>query len=148
MRLEDAGTLGALVGTLALDEADGYRPEYARQAGKLARAGLGRATVADFLDVDGAPLAAWCAAHPDLARELRRGEALADMDVGAALYRAAIGHERTETRVLGGRTVAYTVHVPADVRACMYWLERRCPETWSARPTVRVDGEPVGVALG
>ena len=145
MRLDAAGPLGALVGTLALDEADGYRPGYARQAGKLARAGFGREAVADFLEVDGATLGAWCERHPDLARALEVGEALADMDVGAALYRAAVGHERTETRVLGGRTVTCTVHVPADVRACMYWLERRCPETWSTRPTVRADGARVRV---
>ena len=113
MKLDAAGPLGALVGTLALD-GDGYRPEYARQAGKLARAGLGRAAVADFLDVDGATLAAWCAAHPDLAHELKRGEALADMDVGAALYRAAVGGERTETRVLGGRTVTRAAHRDHD----------------------------------
>ena len=147
MKLDAAGPLGALVGTLALDDADGYRPEYARQAGKLARAGFGREAVADFLEVSGATLAAWCDTHPDLARELRHGEALADADVGAALYRAAVGGERTQTRVLGGRPVSYTVHVPADVRACMYWLERRCPEEWSLRPTAQADGEPVRVRL-
>ena len=147
LRLDDAGLLGALVGTLTLDDADGYRPEYARQAGKLARAGFGREAVADFLEVSAATLTAWCERRPDLPRALEVGEALADADVGAALYRAAIGHERTETRVLGGRTVTRTVHVPADVRACMYWLERRCPEEWSLRPTVRTDGGRARVRL-
>ena len=73
-----------------------------------------------------------------------RGAVAADLDVAAALYRAAVGHERPATHVASwrGRTTVtpYTVHVPADVRACMYWLERRCPEQWGRRQdAVRAD---------
>ena len=146
MRLNDAHTLGALVGTLTLD-GDGYRPEYARQAGKLERAGFEGEAAADFFDVDRRTLAAWCERYPDFARALEVGETLADADVATTLYRTAVGHERTETRVIGGRTVTYTVHVPADVRACMYWLERRCPDEWSTRPMVRTDCGRVQIQL-
>jgi len=123
-------------GWLALD---GYRPEYARQVERLAGAGFERTGIAEFFEVDGATLDAWRTDHPDFAYAMDRGAVLADVEVSATLYRTAVGHERTEKRTVAGRTVSYTVHVPPNVRACMYWLERRLPEQWSARPAVRVD---------
>jgi len=128
-------------------ELDGYRPEYARQAYRLACIGLESTGIAEFFEVDGATFEVWRAQHPEFARALERGAVTADVDVAAALYRTAVGHERTETRIVGGQVVAYTVHVPANVRACMFWLERRRPEEWSVRREVRVDAGHVPFVL-
>lgn len=136
MNLAEPARSERFAGWLALNS---YRPEYARQVQRLAGAVFERAGIAEFFEVDGATLDGWRTDHADFACAMDRGAVLADVNVAAALYRTAIGHERTETRTVAGRTTSYTVHVPPNVRACMYWLERRCPEQWSARSEVRVD---------
>lgn len=132
-------------------EVDGYRPEYARQVYQLARAGFELDGIADFFEVDTETLEGWQARRPEFTEALADGTAAADDDVATALYRTAVGYERPAVHVASwhGRTTLteYTVHVPPDVRACIFWLERRRPDEWGGEEVVRAGTGLVHVAL-
>jgi hypothetical protein len=54
--------------------------------------------------------------------------------VVSALFARATGLEQKMTKVFCHRgqpvTASYTVHLPPDVRACIFWLRNRRPEEW------------------
>jgi hypothetical protein len=72
------------------------------------------------------------------------GREIADGKVVSALFARATGMEQKMTRVFchNGQPVManYTVDLPPDVRACMFWLRNRRPEQWREnRPLAKAD---------
>lgn len=100
MNLAEPVRIEGAAGWLSLD---GYRPEYARQVRQLAAVGFEPDGIAEFFEVDRATLDGWRARHADFADALAGGMAFADLEVTAALYRAAAGHERPATHVTSRR---------------------------------------------
>jgi len=83
----------------------------------------------------------WIATIPEFSKAVRQGREVADESVVSALFARATGMEQKMTRVFCHRgqpvTADYTVHLPPDVRACIFWLRNRRPEEWrESRPVV------------
>jgi hypothetical protein len=83
----------------------------------------------------------WIATIPDFSSAVRQGREVADESVISALFARATGMEQKVTKVFCHRgqpvTANYTVQLPPDVRACIFWLRNRRPEQWREnRPLV------------
>ena len=83
----------------------------------------------------------WIATIPDFSDAVRQGREVADEAVVSALFARATGMEQKMTKVFCHRgqpvTANYTVQLPPDVRACIFWLRNRRPEQWREnRPLV------------
>ena len=76
----------------------------------------------------------WRTEVPDFAAALRRGCVWADAQVARNLYELGVGYAHMVERVMKGPDgpvrVTYMKHYPPQTRACMEWLENRCPEHW------------------
>ena len=102
--------------------------------------------------------------HPDFAEALGLGRENADYDIVRALYKKATGYnvavdktyklKRVEFDPETGKKIREyeelatgvdTAHVPADLRAEIFWLKNRQPERWSDRLERETDGEGGGV---
>ena len=116
-----------------------YKPEYAEAARSLCARGAINETLAAQFEVSRSTIDRWIAAIPDFREAVLQGREAADGAVVSALFARATGMERKMTRVFchNGQpiTVDYTVELPPDVRACMFWLRNRQPRQWrEARP--------------
>jgi hypothetical protein len=83
----------------------------------------------------------WIATIPEFSLAVKQGREGADEAVVSALFARATGMEQKTTKVFCHRgqpvTADYTVHLPPDVRACIFWLRNRRPEEWrESRPAV------------
>ena len=65
---------------------------------------------------------------------MKSGRVIADAKVARSLYVRAVGYDRQVERevILGGelKPVTSTVHYPANVQACIFWLRNRRRQTW------------------
>ena len=116
-----------------------YKPEYAEAARSFCAMGAINETLAAQFEVSRSTIDRWIAAIPDFREAVLQGREAADGAVVSALFARATGMERKMTRVFchNGQpiTVNYTVELPPDVRACMFWLRNRRPQQWrEARP--------------
>lgn len=117
-----------------------YRPEYAREARNYCLLGATNDDLAAFFEVAPRTLDGWLATHPAFAEAVREGRMVADAEVVQSLYRRALGYDYETRRTVLHRGETYTlpatIHRPADVRACMFWLRNRRPKQWreGARP--------------
>jgi len=114
-----------------------YRSEYCDLARNYCLLGATNADLGEFFDVTSRTIDNWIADHPEFGRAVRDARALADARVARCLYGRALGYDRKVERTvwhLGKeRPVSETVHYPADVRACIFWLRNRQPQLWSGR---------------
>jgi hypothetical protein len=83
----------------------------------------------------------WIATIPEFSAAVRQGREVADWSVVSALFARATGMEQKVTKVFCHRgqpvTANYTVQLPPDVRACIFWLRNRRPDQWREnRPLV------------
>jgi hypothetical protein len=83
----------------------------------------------------------WIATIPEFNDALRKGRQVADESVVSALFARVAGMERKMTGAFchNGQpvTASYTVQLPPDVRACIFWLRNRRPQQWREdRPLV------------
>ncbi len=94
------------------------------------------------LNLSAATLRRYRKKYPEFAAMLDecRAEAaqLADDQVEAALFRRATGYD-TENE-------EHSRHVPADVKAAIFWLKNRRPDLWRDRRVIALD-EPVKITL-
>ena len=93
----------------------------------------------------------WIAGHPEFARAVREGKAVADAQVARRLFQRAVGHEQKVERTvwhLGReRPVSDTLYYPPDIRACISWLRNRQPRLWNGGSKVAEDNSVVWAAL-
>ena len=65
---------------------------------------------------------------------MKSGRVIADAKVARGLYVRAVGYDRKVERevILGGelKPVTSTVHYPANVQACIFWLRNRRRRSW------------------
>jgi hypothetical protein len=102
--------------------------------------------LAERLDVSVRTIGSWIATLPEFSDAVKRGRQVADEAVVSALFARATGMERKMTKVFfhDGQPVTahYTVELPPDVRACIFWLRNRRPEEWNEGRHPAKDDEP------
>jgi hypothetical protein len=111
-----------------------YKPENADIARLACMLGATNDTLADRFEVSPRAVDNWIAAIPEFGDAVRQGRQVADESVVSALFARATGMERKVTKAFCHKgqpiTVSYTVELPPDVRACMFWLRNRRPGQW------------------
>ena len=114
-----------------------YRREHCDVAHNYCLLGATNEHLACFFDVTSRTVDNWIATHPEFAAAVKEGRAVADARVARGLYDRAVGYdhkvERTVWHYGRERTVSDTVHQPADVRACIFWLRNRQPRLWNGK---------------
>lgn len=116
----------------------GRRSVYSRFAAvaaeSLASQGLRDEDMAKRLNVATSTFYLWQKKFPEFAKAIKRGKAIQDDQVEAALLKRAKGFSQTEETVLGTKegpmAVSYEKTYAPNVTAAMYWLNNRRPEKW------------------
>ena len=115
-----------------------YDPEMCEQAHNYCLLGATNDDLAEFFHVSPSTVDRWIARHADFGDAVRQGRIVADARVARGLYVRAVGYDREIERsvVLGGelKSLTSTVHYPANVQACIFWLRHRRPQTWGNAP--------------
>jgi hypothetical protein len=111
-----------------------YKPENAEIARQACMLGATNDTLAERFEVCQRTIDNWIATIPEFRDAVRQGREVADEAVVSALFARATGMEQKMTKVFCHRgqpvTANYTVQLPPDVRACIFWLRNRRPEQW------------------
>jgi hypothetical protein len=126
-----------------------YKPDNAEISRHACMLGATNETLAARLGVCRRTIDSWIATIPEFRDAVQQGREVADESVVSALFARATGMEQKMTKVFCHRgqpvTADYTVHLPPDVRACIFWLRNRRPEEWREnRPLIeeRAEDEP------
>jgi hypothetical protein len=130
-----------------------YRAENAEIARRACMLGATNETLAARFAVCRRTIDSWIATIPEFGDAVQQGREAADEAVVAALFDRAIGLELSETTVScrDGETVTTTRtrRLPADTRACIFWLRNRRRGEWreNQRQVDEVDHEALLRAL-
>lgn len=122
-----------------------YKPEYAKQATKLAQLGATDQEVADFFEVDVRTVHRWKHDHEDFCHSLKAGKEAADERVERSLYQRAVGYEQDEVKIFMPANSPEPVYAPyrakvaPDVTAAIFWLKNRRSKEW--RDVRHIDGK-------
>ena len=116
-----------------------YKPENAEIARYACMLGATNETLAARFEVCRRTIDSWIATIPEFSFAIKQGREGANEAVVSALFARATGMEQKMTKVFCHRgqpvTADYTVHLPPDIRACIFWLRNRRPEQWrESRP--------------
>lgn len=111
-----------------------YKEEYAEQARKLCLLGYTDKQLADFFNVAESTINNWKLKHPGFVESIKKGKAIADIEVVESLFKRATGFEYTEVEAKesGGRASKKVTKkvVPPDTTAAIFWLKNRQSKTW------------------
>lgn len=113
-----------------------YKPEFAKQAAKLAELGATDQEIADFFEVDVRTVYRWKHDHADFCQALKVGKDVADNRVERSLYQRAIGYEQDEVKIFMPAQASQPVYAPfrakvaPDVTAAIFWLKNRRSQEW------------------
>ena len=123
-----------------------YRQEYLEIARHACMLGATNDGLAERFDVSVRTIGTWIATIPEFSDAVKAGRHVADEAVVSALFARATGMEHRMTKVFchDGQpvTATYTVELPPDVRACIFWLRNRRPQQWREnRPNVDAAAE-------
>lgn len=114
-----------------------YKPEYAKQAGKLAFLSLTDEEIASYFEVGIVTFNTWKKQFPEFFEALKEAKELADAKVAKRLYQRAVGyeHDDTDIRVVNNEIVETPIRkiYPPEVKAAMFWLQNRQPSKWRAQ---------------
>jgi hypothetical protein len=128
-----------------------YKPEFVKQAAKLAALGATDREMAEFFEVSEQTLNTWKLKHLDFLEALKVAKDAADTRVERSLYNRAVGYSFDSEKVFhfqGNITRAPIVeHVAPDVTACIFWLKNRRPEQWRDKPD-GFGGDDLAEAIG
>jgi hypothetical protein len=117
---------------------DRFDPDMSEQAHNYCLLGATNDALAEFLGVSPRTIDRWIAERPDFGDAVRSGRVAADARVARGLYGRAVGYDRTVERMalVGGelKPVTSTIHYPANVQACIFWLRNRCRRAWGDKP--------------
>lgn len=109
-------------------------PEFDRIRKKLEE-GATAGELAAMLNISVSTLNRYRRQHPEFRRLFEEAGAAADDLVEAALLRRATGYENGDGK-----------EIPPDVRAAVFWLKNRRPESWKDRRELKVS-DPVTVTF-
>lgn len=113
-----------------------YKPDFAKQAAKLAQLGATDQEMADFFEVDVRTVHRWKHDHAKFCHSLKAGKESADERVERSLYQRAVGYEQDEVKIFmpGGATepvyAPFRAKVAPDVTAAIFWLKNRRSQDW------------------
>jgi hypothetical protein len=111
-----------------------FDSELCEQAHNYCLLGATNDQLAEFFAVSPRTVDRWIAEHAAFGAAVRSGRVAADARVARGLYDRAVGYDRTVERmaVVAGelRPVTSTIHYPANVQACIFWLRNRRRQTW------------------
>lgn len=128
-----------------------FDPELCEQAHNYCLLGATNDDLAEFLHVSPRTIDRWIAERPDFGDAVHSGRVAADARVARALYGRAIGYDRTAQRmvVVAGEVtpVTSTVHYPANVQACIFWLRSRGSAMWRNEPNDRPSNNVSNIAV-
>jgi hypothetical protein len=142
-----------------------FRPEYCEQAEKLCKLlNADDTALAAFFEVTETTIGNWKQRHPEFLVSIKRGKAVADIEIAHSFHERARGYEWQEAVPIKLKTVEYadgkrvreserveivmvTKRQPADVTAGIFWMKNRQPETWRDKHDVTHAGA-VDVNLG
>ena len=120
-----------------------YRPEFAKQAYKLALLGMTDRQMAEFFGVTEQTLNNWKTSAPGFFESLINGRDIADADIAVSLYQRAKGYEHPEDDIrvvsLGGNAGSEIVitptikRYPPDTGAAALWLSNRQRARWKQK---------------
>ena len=124
-----------------------YNPEHASRARELCARGATNPDLAGRFGVARSTVDLWIATHPEFAEAVQQGRDMADACAVESLFTRVTGYTHQAEKIFlhrgEPRTASYTVHVPPETRACLFWLRNRRPEDWRAKaettPQVFVD---------
>jgi len=123
-----------------------YKPEYCELGHNYCLLGATNEELGGFFGVTRRTIDNWIATHPDFAKAVHDGRAVADAIIARSLFSRAKGfkHEVTRITLYQGeeRKVTNTVEYPPDTQACMFWLRNRRRQSWSEK----AGNEPEGGA--
>ena len=123
---------------VAMGRPTAFHPEMCEQAHNYCLLGAINDELAEFFAVSPRTIDNWIARHSDFAAAVKSGRVIADAKVARGLYARAVGYDRKVERaiVVGGelKPLTSTVHYPANVQACIFWLRHRRRRTWRAAP--------------
>ena len=126
-----------------------FHPAMCEEAHNYCLLGATNDQLADFFGVSPSTIDNWIAGRRDFEAAVKSGRVIADAKVARSLYVRAVGYDRKVERevILGGalKPVTSTVHYPANVQACIFWLRNRRRRSWrdqgrdpgATQPTIR-----------
>lgn len=127
-----------------------YKPEYAKQAEKLAQLGATDQEVASFFDVDVRTVYRWKHDHDDFCHALKVGKEIADDRVERSLYQKAIGYEQQDVKIFMPANAEEPVYAPfvakisPDTTAAIFWLKNRRSQEWRDKRETELTGAEGG----
>lgn len=113
-----------------------YKPEFAKQAEKLALLGATDQEMADFFEVDVRTVYRWKHDYGEFCQALKAGKEVADERVERSLYQKAIGYEQDEVKIFmpaGAESPVYAPYrakIAPDTTAAIFWLKNRRKDDW------------------
>lgn len=114
-----------------------FRPEFVKQAERLANIGATDAEIANFFEINVLTLHRWKHTNSAFCNSLKRGKEPADNAVAERLFAKATGYSYPAVKIfqVDGKPliVPYTEHVPPDTTAAIFWLKNRRPDQWRDR---------------
>jgi hypothetical protein len=113
-----------------------YKPEFVKQAEKLALLGATDQEIADFFEVDVRTLYRWKHDHDEFCQALKVGKDVCDSRVERSLFQRAIGYEQDEVKIFMPAGATEPVYAPfrakiaPDTTAAIFWLKNRRSAEW------------------
>jgi hypothetical protein len=123
----------------AMGRPSDFNPDMCEQAHNYCLLGATNDELAEFFDVSPRTIDRWIAERAEFGDAVRGGRVVADARVARGLYGRAVGYDRTVERMamVAGelKPVTSTIHYPANVQACIFWLRNRRRQTWRDTPS-------------
>jgi hypothetical protein len=118
-----------------------FHPDLCEQAHNYCLLGATNDELAQFFDVSPGTIDRWIAGHAAFGDAVRSGRVAADPRVARGLFSREVGYDCTVERmaIVAGelKPVTSTIHYPANVQACIFWLRTRRRQTWRDTPNDR-----------
>ena len=124
-----------------------YHPSFAARVRDLCYVGAPNSEIAALLGITVETLTHWREQYPEFDYAWKDGKAHADAKVAKALFQRACGYDMERWKETRDGRFRETVHVPADVSACVFWLTNKRPDQWSKTEHTNVTNVVVTDAL-
>lgn len=119
-----------------------FRPEFCERARAMCEAGAVDHEIAEALEISLTSLYVYKNQFPEFSHALKRGKAVADDAVEAALFRRATGYSHDAVKIMQYEgapiEVPYVEHYAPDTTAAIFWLKNRRPADWRDKQDVNL----------